>query len=501
MIGAATLRDRLVRVAEALGLETGGTPRTLDAARTILVTRLAEPSAETSYLLLAAIVGQIPTGEEVIALERRWRLSGVATAIDTVLAMARALERWKPRRAPSVRIERGTVVDVHDTAHTSFTTGIQRVTRSVLPIWLGTANLTLVGWTGEFEAPRSLSVAEEALAGRTTPAPPARPEIVIPYQATWILPEIAVDVRRAARTRAIALYSGSRAVAIGYDCIPITSAETAGGGMPGGFANYLAALAEFDVIAPISGGSGVEFEGWRGMLGGAGLSGPRIVTVELATEAVGGTAEALRGPQGAGSPEGAGSPQGAGVVEGLGIGAGETVVLAVGSHEPRKNHLALLQAAELVWAAGTDFTLVMIGGNSWDRADFDAALAAARARGRRIILLTGAPDATVGALYERARFTVFPSLNEGFGLPVVESIGVGTPVITSDFGSMRESAEGFGGFLVDPRSDAAIAAAMTRLLTDDALLAQLTAETVKAPKRTWDAYATGLWTAFAPETT
>jgi glycosyltransferase involved in cell wall biosynthesis len=298
-----------------------------------------------------------------------------------------------------------------------------------------------------------------------------------------VLPEIAVDVRRAARTHAIARYSGSHAVAIGYDCIPITSAETAGGGMPGGFANYLAALAEFAVVAPISQSSGTEFDGWRGMLGGAGLAGPRIHTVDLAT-----TADA-----GDGSNDDA-------LLKAVGVASGETVVLAVGSHEPRKNHLALLQAAELAWRRGEAFALVMVGGNSWDTAEFDRALAAAAARGRRIILLSAAPDATVWALYRRARFTVFPSLNEGFGLPVVESISVGTPVITSNFGSMRESADGYGGLLVDPRDDEALADSIVTLLTDDALIGRLRKQTTRAPVRNWERYATELWSAFAPET-
>ena len=484
MIGSAGLRDRLLLVAVTLGIETGGTPRTLAAVTTILGTRLGDPSSKASYLLLSVVTGRIPTGEEVTALERFWHLSGTSKAVDSVIARARAAERWKLRRVPAIRIERGLVIDVHDTAHTTFTTGIQRVTRSVLPLWLQANELSLVGWTADFTAPRSLSLEEQALAGRTTPGTSAPTQIVVPYECTWILPEIAVDVRRAARTRSIALHSGSRAVAIGYDCIPITSAETAGCGMPGGFANYLAALAEFDVVAPISHGSSVEFEGWRGMLGGAGLTGPRIQTVALATSSHTGDAA-----------------DDAALLAGIGLAETETVVLAVGSHEPRKNHLALLQAAELAWTSGADFTLVMVGGNSWDRADFDAALAAARARGRRIILLSGASDATLWALYRRARFSVFPSLNEGFGLPVVESIQVGTPVITSDFGSMLESAESFGGLLVDPRDDDALAAAMMSLLTDDSLVARLAKQTTRAPGRTWEQYAADLWTAFQSETT
>jgi glycosyltransferase involved in cell wall biosynthesis len=490
MIGASALRDRLLIAAHELGVATGGNPATLEATLGVLATGLGEATHRSSYLLLAVTTGTIPTAEQVVAFEREWRLSGTAKALERLIATARAANRWTTGAAPLIHVERGLIVDVHDTANTRFTTGIQRVVRSTLPIWMSGHELLLVAWTAGFTAPRTMSSAENTLARGAAVAPQiatgrdTRARIVVPFEATWILPEIAVDERRAARTRSIALYSGSRAVAIGYDCIPITSAETAGGGMPGGFARYLSALAEFDLVAPISGASATEFEGWRGMLGGAGLIGPGIRAVPLSTSLA-----AEEPTDDSESLAEAGIPEDA------------VVVLAVGSHEPRKNHLALLQAAELAWRDGVDFTLVLVGGNSWDTAGFDAAVAAARARGRSLITLSAAPDSTVWALYRRARFSVFPSLNEGFGLPVVESISRGTPVITSDFGSMREAAEGFGGVLVDPRDDEALAAAIRLLLADDSLIATLTKQTASAPQRDWAEYARELWTTLIAETT
>jgi glycosyltransferase involved in cell wall biosynthesis len=88
---------------------------------------------------------------------------------------------------------------------------------------------------------------------------------------------------------------------------------------------------------------------------------------------------------------------------------------------------------------------------------------------------------------------VFPSLNEGFGLPVAEAIAAGTPVVTSDFGSMREIAAHGGAILVDPRDDEAIADAVWTLVTDDDAHARLAAEARRAPRRTWDEYADLVW--------
>jgi glycosyltransferase involved in cell wall biosynthesis len=104
------------------------------------------------------------------------------------------------------------------------------------------------------------------------------------------------------------------------------------------------------------------------------------------------------------------------------------------------------------------------------------------------------PDDELWAAYQLASFTIFPSFNEGFGLPVAESLASGTPVITSDFGSMREIAQdGGGALLVDPRDDGQLTEALQRLLREDALLAELTRQARGRAERTWDAYAAQVW--------
>jgi glycosyltransferase involved in cell wall biosynthesis len=82
---------------------------------------------------------------------------------------------------------------------------------------------------------------------------------------------------------------------------------------------------------------------------------------------------------------------------------------------------------------------------------------------------------------------------------VVESIACGTPVITSDFGSMREITADGGALLVDPRDDHALAAAMHTLLTDDAELERLAKQARGRPVRTWDDYADQVWQILNPE--
>jgi glycosyltransferase involved in cell wall biosynthesis len=78
------------------------------------------------------------------------------------------------------------------------------------------------------------------------------------------------------------------------------------------------------------------------------------------------------------------------------------------------------------------------------------------------------PDATLAILYRLARVFVFPSLYEGFGLPPLEAMASGTPVITSNVSSLPEVA-GDAAMLIDPYETDAIAGAMRRVLMDDRL--------------------------------
>ena len=91
---------------------------------------------------------------------------------------------------------------------------------------------------------------------------------------------------------------------------------------------------------------------------------------------------------------------------------------------------------------------------------------------------------------------IFPSLYEGFGLPVVEAMAAGAPVATSDRGSLREVA-GDAALLFDPTDESAIAAAMERLLTDQDLRTQLSARgRARAALFPWSRTAQETWTVY-----
>jgi glycosyltransferase involved in cell wall biosynthesis len=172
----------------------------------------------------------------------------------------------------------------------------------------------------------------------------------------------------------------------------------------------------------------------------------------------------------------------------------EPLVIVVGSHEPRKNHDAIVFAAERLWAEGIRFHLRFIGGGSRQVTHrFDRRARALARRGHSIEVRRSAKDNELLASYHEARFTVFPSLDEGFGLPLAESLALAVPAITSDYGSTAEIARDGGCLVVNPRDDDAIVGAMRTLLTDDKVHERLVTECRARPVRTWSDFADDLW--------
>lgn len=422
-----------------------------------------------AYLLLASADGVIPRPSEIQHFTRHWMMYG----LDRALASARGR---RVHRGP-IRLTDSTLVDVTNTVEHSFVTGIQRVAKETAKEWMrGERPVTLVRWDRPGRRLLELTARESArVLDLPDPGDDTAPAALVPVGGEVILPEISTAARRTESLHTVAEFSDAVCVAIGHDCIPITSTETAGRGMPGAFSRYLATLARFDALAPVSESSGTEFRGWRRMLSGAGLHGPEITVNPLPARAAG-TASSEEVER---------------VRREIGL-SDESVVLVVGSREPRKNQIRVLEAAELAWRSGAQFALVLVGGNAWATEAFDRQLERLRRHGRHVVTLAGVPDSTIWSLYQMATLTVFPSLNEGFGLPVVESLAHGTPVVTSGYGSMRDLGEGRGALLVDPRDSGAIARAVLDILEHPDRRARLAEQTRLLDEGTWSEYARSL---------
>lgn len=167
--------------------------------------------------------------------------------------------------------------------------------------------------------------------------------------------------------------------------------------------------------------------------------------------------------------------------------------LFLGAIEPRKNIVGLIDAYERVDA---DLDLVIAGGKGWLYEDVFRR--AARSPKRDRIKFPGyVDDADKPALYAAAAALVYPSFYEGFGMPPLEAMAVGTPVVASHVSSLGEVV-GDAGLLIDPQDAGDIAAAMTAVVADPRLVGKLRSRGFERAKRfTWDASAATLEKAFS----
>jgi glycosyltransferase involved in cell wall biosynthesis len=164
-------------------------------------------------------------------------------------------------------------------------------------------------------------------------------------------------------------------------------------------------------------------------------------------------------------------------------------LLFVGTIEPRKNLTRLLAAFEAVHADGLTDGLVIVGRRGWLCGDFFAALE--RSSARDAVILPGyVPDEDLPAVYAGAQALVFPSLYEGFGLPVLEAMACGTPVLASRTSSMPEVG-GEAALYFDPTSVEEMADNVYRFLRDKALKEEMQVEGLaQAARFSWKQAAT-----------
>ncbi|SCX51757.1 Glycosyl transferases group 1 [Klenkia marina] len=473
----AALGERFALVARVLDVaHSGGRPDHDDVVA--MHDRFRAPDPDEVWLALAVLQAELPELEDVVRQVRRIRLDGPEVVLQDLVLRA-GLRRLR-RRLPEPRVEVVTdevLVDLEHTSRTSLATGIQRVARETARRWARDHDVVLVGWEGQ-RALRRLDRGESARALHGTEAPSGErgtADLVVPWGATYLLPELAPERDRTSRLAALARHARTRTGVIGFDCVPISSAETTDAGVSESFANNLVAVRDFTTVAAISEAAAIEYRGWRHMLSAIGRSGPTIDPVVLPVEPVDASEEGLVWAR-----------------DELRTGT-LPVVLCVGTHEPRKNHLAVLHACELLWRDGVRFSLAFIGGHAWNSRAFDQTLSSLRAQGRPVQNFSSVTDDQLWAAYRASRCVVFPSLNEGFGLPIAEALACGTPIVTSDFGSMAQIASAGGAELVDPRDDASIRDGLRRVLVDEDHYQELRKAAAARPRRTWDEYARDTW--------
>ena len=179
--------------------------------------------------------------------------------------------------------------------------------------------------------------------------------------------------------------------------------------------------------------------------------------------------------------------EGADLVEltALGVPADRPLVVFVGTLEPRKGVVPLVAAFDLLADAEPDAVLVLGGQPGWGMAETERALAGAR-HGGRIVRTGYLPDRAVPALLRQASAVAYPAFEEGFGLPALEALACGAPLVTTEGTAMAEVA-GDAALLVPAGDVRALAAALRAALADGRATARRERGIAAAARRTWEA--------------
>jgi glycosyltransferase involved in cell wall biosynthesis len=376
------------------------------------------------------------------------------------------------------------LLDLTHTSHTRARTGIQRVTRSLRSA-LGEQAVTITHdphhrtWR-MLESWETANLAATEAAGKRGAAWPLTAKVrgtlrrvlgsrshqnLLPGSSGLVVPEVFSPEVAAALPGLFATTPGPR-VALFHDAIALRFPELTPAKTVARFPGYLRELLVFDGIAAVSDDSRDALRDYWRWLGVAQT--PPIQTIPLGIDAPPAPATPASRPA-------------------------TPILLSVGSLEGRKNHLALLDACEQLWASGERFELHLIGLThpQTGRAALER-LKALQAAGRPLRYEGPATDAFLDAAYAESTFTIYPSLNEGFGLPVIESLVHGKPCICSGRGALGESARGGGCVMLDSVDAASLATAIRRLLSNPSELAALSAVARTRKFRTWHDYAAEL---------
>lgn len=435
----------------------------------------ATMSRPAIWLVLTAVCGEFPSVDRVRRVLRSLRLDPPEEVERIVLSLATDTADRSRIDLP-MRIVTCPVVDVDTSGRSDYQSGIHRVVRETVSRWVQQHTVELSIWDDTRRVMRSAAPRE---VGRVTrfggdfipgvDDAPYEPELIVPWNTVVVLPDVPLG-GPAEALAGIAECSGNLLTAIGYDLIPITSAETRPVHESAAAGEWLVPLKSARRIAGISSSATAEFIGFAAMLSAQGLLGPEVQEITLPAPT---------------------PPSWFTITERTTRSVPRIVIS--GTREPHKNHDAVLYAAERLWSEGLDFEVRLVGGNGWTDRHLKGTLDRLQERKRPLTDLGRVSEEDLWNELADADAVVFLSLHEGYGLPVVEALAVGTPVLTASYGSQEEIARDGGCLLADPRDEESIVSALRRLVSDSRLRDDLAREARERPRVSWDQYATDLW--------
>lgn len=371
-------------------------------------------------------------------------------------------------------------------------TGVQRMVRGIYAGLCRRVEVTPILWSHKFNSycrlsPRELQFLVKPFARhRAASAKPERLVIRFPWSKTvrhlrnrkrrfalettataddvLFVPEIFRDDRIERFTSPSTLFPG-RSYAVFHDAIALRLPEMTAQDHQPNFSSYVRALASFDKVVCVSKEVEADLHYYWNSSG------------------AGNTPTAVLGwPTDFGVPRPSLSPN-----------FGAKRILCVATLERRKNHFKLLEAAERLWSEGLDFRLFLVGRMT---ADWGATVLAQVdrlvKRGRALKWLRHVSDHALHQAYRDCSFTVYPSLREGFGLPILESLWHGRPCVCGANGALGEISASGGCLAVTCADTESLADGLRQLLTNAELYDRLFNEACRRSFRSWDDYTNDL---------
>ena len=294
------------------------------------------------------------------------------------------------------------------------------------------------------------------------------------HEGAWLLvPEVThINFHGAPKTREILLSSkqhGLKSAFIFYDAIPLKREELAE--IAQVHLDYMHHLKEADLILPISEWAKLDFiKHIKDQSSKLSNMRATLRTLPLPCESI--LAPRVKTPEKL-------------------IANTKNVILSVGSITPHKNQLTLVRAFNSYCRKNPDtsWTLNLVGHLHPTVSDELSQLIDLN---DRVIFIPGASDDLLKESYNSCAFTIFPSLEEGFGLPIVESLWFGKPCICANFGAMQEVGSKYGCVLIDTRIESEIEQSIKLLIENEKYRKELYAHICKMELDTWDDYAAQL---------
>ncbi|MBR0644698.1 glycosyltransferase [Plastoroseomonas hellenica] len=432
--------------------------------------------------LLAGTVSPAICGEEVFQRFRdrfHWR---------------NVLDRWagfildETLAAPCAS-RRTVIVDVSNSARDPANSGVIRVTRRVAAGLqkLGKLNLVFAVWDHKQQGYRWLTQTDrDFLASNAGPTDwlsaaadqfdeEIRFEAVLHSTGQALLsrpilfiPEVVLDDTAQARVK-WAKDRNLATAAILYDVLPLSNPQLVSASVLEAFPAYAQALTECEALCAISSFSLSEFHQYFA---------PTAEDGAAQREAVWLPGQFSDYPR-VQDPE----PQ-----------ATTFQILCVSTIEPRKNHRTLLEAFQrlIQHQPGLPLRLVLVGNRYGGAEDLTRWIEGAIAKTEQIVWHGNIPDMALAELYQNSAFTVYPSLVEGFGLPILESLWMGKPCLCHNRGVMAELAAGGGCMMVDMADADQLAEALGKMITTPSLRRSLSDQARRRQISTWQDYANAL---------